>query len=353
MGDLGGITFLIQHPIIGLIVFLAVSAGVLMLFSGGNLLDALRQLLRVALTFFTTPFVFLRDSLATLRRSEDEERAYAQSRLFTLFRVNRLFYLGILTASLLTLSGGITKSLVSLWPSEEFARAHAQTEHIKQLREQIAVTETSARAAGDSSQRTALETRRNDARRAYEQEAATTGDLLRNTSFSGGLITEIARAQGPEEVARVAASIDGYLADCPGGPSWQGFAPETCAQLRVFVTELARRKTNEQTLARAYQEAEKAFQDADTAARTAEQTLADLKQQLEAAQQLRSEVSLFNPRVIGGKLWGAILGLLGTLLAVVGIVWSGAIFIDIFNWVILLMRSAEKTHAPRVGGDNG
>lgn len=340
IGNLGSVLF--AHPIIGLIVFLAVSAGVLMVLSGGQLMSALGGILRVFVTVFTTPFVFLRDALTILRSSGEAEQDYRKTRVFMLYRYSRIQYLGILVISLLALSGGITASLISLYPSGEMAQHKALSEQIRSLQDDIKATEKDLAAAATPAHRKTLEDRRTEADQKLQQQRQSNAAFQQSSTFRGPLISQIQNARRPESLAEVANAIDDYMADCPLGYSWGGFSEEQCAAYRAFATELAQRKTTELALSKAFEEADIAFNDADNAARNAETRLETLKSSLKSTREQRGQVSLFNPGVIASKLGGAIAILISSLLLVIVIVWFGALFIDFLNWIILLMRVAEK-----------
>ena len=119
--------------VIGLAVFVAVTAGVIVVLSGGKLGEQLSGMLRVFVSIFTTPFVFLRDALAIIRTSSESEQDYARSRVYMLFRLNRIQYLGLVILCLLTLSSGVTSSLLSLYPSQEIEQGRQLSQQVNDL----------------------------------------------------------------------------------------------------------------------------------------------------------------------------------------------------------------------------
>jgi hypothetical protein len=349
MASLGGIGgFLVEHPIIGLIVFLAVSAGVLFVLSGGRLGPALLGILRVAVTIFTTPFVFLRDALVIITNAGDEERDYQRTRVFMLFRYSRIQYLVLLVAALLVLAGGITTSLLSLYPQAEMAQSRQLTEYIDQLREQVSAAEDTVETAGSPEGRQALETLRNEALAALQQQQQSNAAFAQTATHSSNAVSQILSTRNAQALSYLAANIDSYMADCPRGYSWQGFTPADCANFRTFLGELVNRRTTEFNLAAAYENAERAWREADASAQQATAQLEGLQTSLAAAREQRGSISLFNPSVIGGKLKGAIGILITTALSVVVLIWLGAILIDVLNLLILLMRSAEIENAAKL-----
>jgi ElaB/YqjD/DUF883 family membrane-anchored ribosome-binding protein len=328
--------------IIVVIVFLAVSAGAIFLLSGGQWLQALAGMFRVALTIFTTPFVFLRDALVIIAGARDAEQDYARTRVFTLFRYSRIQYLGIFIGTLIVLSTGITASLMQLYPRAELESHRILSERIRDLREQEDSANEELRAAGSEEQRNALEEARAQADRAYQSQVESNVAFVRNAPFNSVAISQIANARSADAVSRLDANVDSYMLDCPRGFNWGGYTVEDCARLRALLHQLAQRRLQEFTLADALREAERAAGEASNAAQMAEARVTQLREEISRVQDQRGEVSLFNPRVMGSKIGAAIAGLISTLLAVVFTVWLGALIVDFFNWVILMMRAAEK-----------
>ena len=129
-------------------VFIAVTLGVILVLSGGNLGGSFAGMLRVALSFFTAPFIYLRDALTGMRNSGADEQSYQRSRVFMMFRWSKLLYLGLLVWCLLSLSSGLTSSLVSLYPSAEIAQGRMLDEQITQLEAQVESANETVASAG-------------------------------------------------------------------------------------------------------------------------------------------------------------------------------------------------------------
>lgn len=348
MNFLNAGSFLSEHPILGLIVFLAVGAGVIFVLSGGRLVEGLSGIFRVGLTIFTTPFVFLRDALALLRGSAEAEQDYQRTRVFMLFRYSRIQYLLLLLAAVLVLSGGITTALISLYPQQELQAGRALNDRVRELREQVREAEAAVRASAQPGHREQLEVQRDQAQSAYRDQQQSNAQFLQNAPVRGGLIASLQSARSVELIERYAGTIDATFADCPDGYTWRGYTQEMCDEVRSFTVELANRRTSELTAQQAYTDAERAFREADTAAQQAGARLEALQANLEATRAQRGQVSLFNPSVIGDRLMAALATLIGTALAVVALVWFGAIFIDALNFFILLMRAAEKENSAKL-----
>lgn len=341
--------FLFSNPLVGLVVFAAVSAGVLMVLSGGRLTDAVGGIFRVALTVFTTPFVFLRDALKLIREAADQEQDYEHSRVFMLFRMNRIYYVILLVICLLVLSGGVTTAALSLYPSQEIAQGKALTEQIEQLQTQLDQANQQVAAAGAPDFRQGLQTRMETAQRAYQTQSQNNYEFAQNSVYiTNGVAQQLSATRSNEYIQRVRDNIDGYMQSCPRGYDWRGMTVQDCVQFRAFIVELADRKQREISLQQASLEAERAFREADSAAQQAEANKTAIEAQLETARQQRSQVSLFNPDVIGDRLKLAIMTILGALWSVIVIVWLGAIGIDVFNWIILMMRALEKSQQEKL-----
>jgi hypothetical protein len=334
--------FLFEHPVVGLIVFVAVTLGAIVVLSGGNLGGSLAGMLRVAFSFLTAPFIYLRDALTGMRNSGEEEQNYKRSRVFMMFRWSKLLYLGLLVYCLLQLSSGITSSLVSLYPRMEIEQGRMLDEQIAGLESQITTANQTVTAAGAPEFRQQLETQRNEARTAYQQQLQSNMALVQGTTFTGPLISQLANAGSARSVANVRDNIDTYyMSSCPRGYNWRGMTAETCAQYRAFAFELAAARLREFELQDAAQAAETAYIDADSAAQNAAAQLAALQAQLQATQEQRASVSLFDPEMWTQRIVAAVLGILMTLLGVIISVWVGASVISLFSWLVLMMRGLE------------
>jgi hypothetical protein len=338
--------FLFQHPIVGLIVFAAVSGGVVFAMSGGRLAASLLGILRVAVTIFTTPFVFLRDALTVVRATNEAEQDYAQSSVFVLFRFNRIQYMALLVLSLLILSGGVTSSILMLYPQAEIARSRALSAEIAQLETEIAAANEAAATASAPGFREGLAARRDEARTAHQAQVQSNATFAQSTTFSGAAIDQLAAAQSSENAAYVRDNIDTYMSGCPR--AWRNMTAESCAQYRAFVLEMADRKINELNLAQAADEAERAWRDADASAQSAGARLSDAQARLEFARQALTATSPFNPKLLAQRAWAAFLILLATLWSVIVTIWVGALLIDLLRWLILMMRSLEKSQSDKL-----
>ncbi|HCK83880.1 MAG TPA: hypothetical protein DHW63_04975 [Hyphomonadaceae bacterium] len=340
--NVGGLwSALFANWMVGLVVLAVVSLAAIFVLSGGRLIEALGAMLRAALTLFTTPFLFLRDAIAILRDSSEVEGDYARSRTFMLFRYNRIQYLGVLVAALLTLAGGVTASLMVLYPRGEMERGRMLGEQIEAIRAQMTEAQEGMSGVAPPEQLRRLEAARNEAEAAHRTQADSNAAFLQNPPRQNGAIGQLATARSPEVIAELRGNIGEYMGTCPRTSNWSGYTPADCAQLRTYLNELAERRLREFALAQTFSEADAAFQQANTAAQTAEARLSNLREQLAVAEQARGEVSLFNPSWIVAHLGAAGATLLSTLFALVFVVWFGAILVDFINWLVLLMRSAE------------
>lgn len=338
--------FLFQHPGIGLLVFGVVSVTVILALSGGRLTDSIGGMIRVFVTFFTTPFLFLRNGLAIMRGSSVEDQDYANSRVFMLFRFNRIQYLGLLVVALLMLSGGITTSILMLYPRAEIEAGRMLDAQISQAQLELATAQREAGSAASPGHRQLLEQRRNEARVAYDDLVRANQQFLQNTTFSGPVISRIASANSVNSLERTRNDIDAYMQGCPYGYNWQGMTPESCTQFRAFALELAARRISELQARDAAVEADQAWQNADSAAAAATARVQAVQANLAALIQQRGSVSLVN--AIGARLTASLLSLLGTFIAVIVVIWLTAGLIEFFNWAILLMRAAELDASARL-----
>ena len=347
-GILGAWSFLIAHPLLGLLVFGIVTCLVLTALSGGHLGEAIGSIFRVLFTFFTTPFVFLRDAMTLVRRTEESEQDYRESTTFMLFRANRIQYVLLLLLCLLVLSSGITSGVLSLYPQAEIEQSRILSEQVTQLETDL----QNANAAATNTQapgfREELRTRAEQARAAYRQQAQSNAEFLQTKRFNSNLLNTLLNTNDISAITQIQGNLDVYLASCPRGYEWQGMSPADCVSYRQFLDQVATRRIAEINRGQAASAAEAALQDADNAAENANAQVADIQQRLDYARQQRQQVSIFNPDMIKMRL--AIAGgtLLSTLFSIILLVWLGATVIDLFNWAILMMRSAEKTEQAKL-----
>lgn len=276
---LGVGSFLSEHPVIGLIVFLAVSAGVIFVLSGGRLVEALRGIFRTLLTIFTTPFVFLRDALTILRTAGEAEKDYQRTRVFMLYRYSRIQYLLLLVGALLVLSGGITTSLLSLYPQQEIEMGRTLSERVNQLRNEVREAEEAVRASGSPDHRQNLEKARDEAQAAHQQAQRDIAAFVQTAPVPGPYVNQIRNAYNADAANQQANGVLEQLANCPEG--WPGYTQQECNAIRNFATGLGQRRVAELTTQQAFNDAQRAFRDADSAAAQANARLESARSQLD------------------------------------------------------------------------
>jgi len=334
--------FLFEHPVVGLLVLAVVSAAVILVISGGRLGEALGSMFRVFVTIFTTPFVFLRDAMTAIRTSSDSEQDYQQSRVFMLFRLSRLQYLALLVFCLLILSGGITSSLLSLYPAAEIQRTEELTSEIGQLEQELASANDAAASASAPDYRQRLATHRSEARNAYVQQIQSNAAFMQSTTYSGGVITQIANASSASTVVRLRDNLVYYMQGCPRGYSWRGMSANDCVQFRAFAAELASRRLSEFELVAAAEQADRAWRQADEAAQIAAARVSEVQGRLDYTRQLKEQIAPWSPERITQRMAAAGASFLLTLWSVIMAVWLGASVISFLSWIVLMMRTLEK-----------
>jgi hypothetical protein len=338
--------FLFEHPLVGLIVFFAVSAAVIMALSGGKLAESIGGIFRIFITIFTTPFIFLRDALAMMRSSGDDEQDYVQSSVFMLFRANRIQYMALLVLCLLTLGGGITTAVILLYPQAEMTASKLWSDQIAETEREVATAQQNVNAASTPAYAATLNTRRQQAQEAYQAQVQGNQNFMRASTFTGPAIDILRSAQSSDATTRVRENIDYYMTGCPRG--WTNMTFEMCGQYRAFLLELANRRDREFNLGNVAAQADANWRQAANAAEQAAAQLADAQQRLENARNQLAAVSPWGPGRMAQRIIAAGLIVLGTLWSVVVIVWIGATMIDFFNWIVLMMRSLEKTQSDRL-----
>lgn len=347
--------FLFQNPIVGIAVFLLLSAGVILVLSEGRLGDAIGGMFRIFLTIFTTPFEFLRDAIRIMRTSKEEEQDYAGSTVFVMFRGNRIQYMLLLVLCLLMLSGGLTSALMSLYPGAEIEYHRQLSEQVRGLEREVEAAQQGVDRVAAPEYREQLATARTEARNSYERVARANEASLSQTPYTGPAIDQLRYARSAESASRVRQNIDNYMSGCPR--AWRNMTVESCSAYRAFVLELADRRASEFNLAAAAAEADRAWREADYAAQSAANQLADSQARLDAARQQRENAAPFSLDRMGQRLVGAAMIVLGALISVIFVAWFGATLIDLGNWIILMMRSLEltqkqKLQAVRPAGDD-
>lgn len=340
--------FLFEHPILGLAIFAIVTLGVIFFLAEGRLGDAVVAIFRVFLTIFTTPFLFLRAALTNLRNSRDSERDYQYSRVFMLFRLNQIQYLVLLLVCLLTLAGGITMSALSFYPQAEIEQGRLLSQEVEQLQAELDAANQASSAALAPSALQALQARSAEAANLHQQQVQQNAEFVENATYRNRLFNQLAGTRSMDYVTQVRDSIDQIMAECPRAYIFREMNAGDCAPYRALVLDLAERKANEINLAQAAADAETAWRDAEAAAQAAAGNVADIQARLDLVRQQRGEVSLYNPAFIGERLKRGALQLLATIWSVVVLVWFGAIFIEVMNWIILMMRSLEKTQSEKL-----
>jgi hypothetical protein len=338
--------FLFQHSVVGLVVLAAVSAGVIAVLSGGRLGASLGGIFRIFITIFTTPFTFLSDALAMVRTAHDEEQDYAHSSVFMLYRANRIWYMALLVLALLVLSGGITTAAISVYPQAELEQSKYWADQIIQVDLEVAAAQQKVAAAGGPDNTQRLYNARQKAYSDYRAQLQSNQDFERAATFTGPSIDALLAANNAGATQQVRNNIDTYMSGCPR--AWRNMTLEMCGQYRTFVLELANRRDREFVLSQAATDADVAWRNASGGSQQAQSALSSAQQRLENAKQQLAAVSPWDLERMGSRLMAALIMVLGTLWSVIVMVWVGAGIIDIFNWIVLMMRSLEKTHTQKL-----
>jgi hypothetical protein len=331
-----------SNPWIGFAVFIATTLGLVGLFAGRDWLEAVFGMFRVFFTIFTTPFIFLRDALTVIRNSSEAEQDYLQTRVFTLYRASRIQYLFIFIGALLILSAGVTAGALGLWPTYQLERRAELLQQIVGIQTEIEATNQTLAAAAAPDFLANLDRASAEARGAYQTQRQRNATPPQNPLFQKEFVNYLMNAGSVSEVQRLRDQIGPHTSNCPNNGYWRGFTPQTCEQFRGYVADLANRRENEFAQLQAYRDAEVAVINAQSAQREASARLASLQISIEEVVAQRNAIDVFNLAWLWERLQALFWLFLGTLLSVVVYVWFFAIAADFTNWIILLMRSAEK-----------
>jgi hypothetical protein len=334
--------FFAAHPLVGGAAFLLVSLLVIAAFSRGALTASLAGLFRVAWTILSTPFDFMQKAMTVIRTSKDDEAVYADSRVFTLFRLNRIQYLALLVVGILILSSGITSSLFSLYPQQEIAQSQAISQEVKRLEEAVTAAQAVVAQVATPAYTEGLRTAHEQAQSAHQRKAESNAALVQNSKFSGPIITQLANTNSASFVDRVRTQVDSYMSGCPRGYNWTGMTFESCGEFRALLLNLADGKAEEIRLRQAADEAETAWRNAGAASETANAQLASATASLEAMKLAQAEASPMRLTWLWPHVLAAVGGLLATFGSLILTVWLGATAISVLSWLVLMMRGLEK-----------
>lgn len=342
------IDFLFRNPIVGGLVMAAVFIGVVFVLSRGRLLRGLGAILRALIGVFLTPFSFLQKAQGVLEEAGEEEAAYRGSRIFMLFKLSRVQYFVVLIACVLTLSAGITASVLALYPHRELEARRQLSEQIGGLEREIAQANERLTAASAPGFAEGLQTRRDQAQQALNEGTSGFYQFIAGANMSTPLLNDLANAPDAQALGRVRDAMDTYMGDCPRGPSWRGVANLDCAAYRAFATEFAQRKLRLWELETAALAANQAFTEASNAAQRGREDIQNLQANLETTRRERDQIAPFRPDMLGKRAFGAALNLLGTIWSVVVTVWVLSIFIALLDWLVLFLRARELSDQERL-----
>jgi hypothetical protein len=340
--------FLFRHPIVGGLIMAAVFVGVVFVLSRGRLGRGLSAILRALIGVFTTPFAFLQRAQGVLEEAGDAQADYDGSRVFMLFKLSRVQYFVVLIACVLTLSAGITASVMALYPHQEFEAQRLLSEQVAGLEREIGQANERLTAANAPGFSQGLQTRRDQAQQAFAEHSQSTYEFVLNADMSTPLLSDIASAGDAQTLQRVRDNIDDYMADCPRGPTWRAVANLDCNAYRAFATEFVQRKLRLWELEAAAREADAAFLDVSSTVQRGREEIDRLQGNLEEVRRQRATIAPFNRELLGKRAIGAALILFGTIWSVVVTVWVFSVFISLLDWLVLFLRARELTDAERL-----
>lgn len=341
------------HPFLSLLCFLGVLFSIVFLCSGGQWASAWAGLWRVFSTIFTTPFEFLRNSLAIIRNAKTAEGAYANTREFVLFRYSRIQYLTIFALAALMMSTGVAGGLVSLFPQAELEASRSLRAEGQSLTARIAATEQTLKDADKPGFRERLQQTASAAEAAVSAQQQAYAEARASGSWTGPILNQIDTATAQSDLDAISSTVEPYFSGCPGGMSplgynWTGWDADQCNQYMSFAKRLVASKSKLFARGETATSAREAADNASNAVAISQEELTSLRAALQANVDSRAANSPFSPRNIGMHLMSALVTILATAVSVIIFVWVGAIAIDVLNWIILIMRSLEAEHERRI-----
>jgi len=347
MGSLVGFFVVFrEHPLIVLAVFLIVIAGVLRWLGGENTRAALAGMRNVAASFFTVPFQFLKRTMLMFEKADELERPYINSHEHVLHIANRFNYLAIAVLAILVLAGGISSSLIALYPEAEIAARQPLRDELDSAKAALDSAQKDLDAAGkpgyadrlkaDADRASADSTKRAVAKEKAKSAVEAAGEGLDLGGAVNGVLDATSEENAKSAAANTATQID---AKCE---SWSGFTADRCLSLKQAFLALGDATGAAVSAERAASEGDRVYRSAGQAQSSAQALVTMNGESVKSAQTAYDEVSIWKMTwlkshvIVSGGLLVAALGW------VIGIVWIGAIIAEVLSWLILMMLSLER-----------
>ena len=349
-GMIGSILSAAKYSIFGLLIFVAFAILIFYLFTRKSSPRAFSAAARMAWTGITTPFVFVRNAFGIVSDASEAEKDFSGTREFVLFRYSRLQYLLIAVFAVLYLSATATAVLFTLYPSSEIAQSNEFRDELRRLATDQDTTNHNIADASKPDFAAQLLAHRDKSQAAYIKQIQDDNIFQSGVAFTGPMRIQISTASDVNSVLNLRSQLDAYFAQCPnglspGGLTWTGFTPDQCAQFKTFLASLADRKIAEINLASDVNQANSALGNRQIAIATFKSRLNDLQVQISNTQGQLDSISIGNGKWIWPHLSSAVAQLIASLVAFLVFTWVAAIFVDVLNWIIFMMRSMEKRNS--------
>ena len=345
----GLLSFLAEHPLATLVIFLATTSALIVLLSGQESGRAVQGIFEVLWSIVTTPFRFMRKVLEMMKTREARERPYVDTREHTAFRANRIQYVFVFLTALLLLSGGIAASIIALYPKAELEQRDALGQDLKEIEDEIAAQESIIADAAKPDFKETLEGRVRSAKAASDKSSAQLRQYIADAPYTGGWLAQMEDAEDVDAATSLAAQLDDLFAGCPDNNSQ--FDAETCGVLEKYARGLAKMKLADLKAGQAYTEARESLEAADAAADDARSKVSELKERQAEVKREYDANSLVGLGWVKSRLGAAAAILLPTLGTVIVYVWVGAILADVIGWLIMMMLGMERRFADVGQGD--
>ena len=310
---------------------------------------AWRGMGRLSLAALTAPFRFLQSVVTMLRSYDSDERHYAGTREYLLYKLCQFQYLGIFLLCLLIFAGGLQGSFYALLPTDKFEERSAAAAAMNEQRDARATAMSDSSRLNSPTYLAAANESAASAKVAVDKQHTSNQDALNSLSspqqkeVADAVVAYMQRFQSSEgERQRVAAqkAVTDFLgnpdacrlAACVDASTKNSLLAYVDGQLKKLELQAAATKAQGEAstaIARAA-EAKAKVSDLDA-------TIVDLQKTLDGLSIMSMLTSTFDGARVQASLW-----ILGTaLLAIIIIVWLGGISIDILTWVVTMMVALE------------
>lgn len=327
-----------------IIVFLVALGLVFVLFTAPNTAASLRSVARLAWTGLCTPFEFIRNSFAVMNASLSAEKDYAGTREFVLFRYSRIQYLIACVLSVIFLAAALTRALLVLYPSGEIQQYGQLKSELARLNEDLTATQKNIADASRPDYTRKMVAERDKWQRIYNQQQESDANFRPKITFNSSVLVQIDGASDSNTLTQIGGNLDTFFLYCPG-PNWTGFGVDECNLFKSQLAELIQRKLRELQFLQNINSANLAIQNNGATVASFREHYAQVNGQVASTRDQLKASDPWSAKTLGRHIAAMLLVLVGAVSLFIMTIWIYAMFIDVFNWLVMMMRSLEKRHS--------